>query len=88
MPDMTKLNFWTKIAKSNHGKAKKAKATRSAYKRQIHFCTKILRKTKKEFCNDLNVKYISKNKLFWKTVKPYFMDETSKVERITLNANY
>lgn len=47
----------------------------------------MLRKTKKEIYNDLSVKYITKNKLYWKTVKPYFMDETSKVERITLNAN-
>ena len=33
MPDMTKLKFWTKIAKSNQKKKKKAKATRSAYKK-------------------------------------------------------
>ena len=30
---------------------------------------KLLRKTKKEFYNNLNVKYITENKLFWKTVK-------------------
>ena len=38
--------------------------TRSAYKRQRNFCVKLLRKTKKEFHNNLNVKYLTKNKLF------------------------
>ena len=50
--------------------------TRSAYKRQRNLCVKLLRKTKKEFYNTLNVKYITGNKLFWKTVKPSFTDKT------------
>ena len=48
---------------------------------------KLLRKTKKEFYNNLNVKYITENKLFWKTVKPLFTDKTLKDERITLVEN-
>ena len=48
---------------------------------------KLLRKTKKEFCNNLNIKYIIENKLFWKTVKPSFTDETSKDKIITLVEN-
>ena len=48
---------------------------------------KLLRKTKKDFYNNLNVKYITKNKLFWKTVKPSFTDKTLKDERITLVKN-
>ena len=45
---------------------------------------KLSRKTKKEFYNNLNVKYITKNKLFWKTVKPSFTDKTLNDEKITL----
>ena len=48
---------------------------------------KLLRKTKKEFYNNLNVKYITENKLFWNTVKPSFADKTLKDERITLVEN-
>ena len=48
---------------------------------------KLLRKTKKEFYNNPNVKYITENKLFWKTVKPSFTDKTLKDERITLVEN-
>ena len=48
---------------------------------------KLLRKTKKEFSNNLNVKYITGIKLFWKTVKPSFAGKTLKDERITLVEN-
>ena len=66
---------------------KKTEATRSKYKRHINFCVKLLRKTKKEFYNNLNVKYINKNKIFWKTVKSSFTDKTLKDEIITLLDN-
>ena len=68
----------------NRYRKEKTEATRSAYKRQRNFCVKLLRKTKKEFYNKLNLKYITENKLFWKTVKPSFTDKTLKDERITL----
>lgn len=31
-----------------------------------------IRKNRKEFYHNFNVKYIAKNKLFWKTLKPLF----------------
>ena len=71
----------------NRYRKEKTEATRSAYKRQRNCCVKLLRKTKKEFYNNLNVKYITENKLFWKTVKPSFTDKTLKDERITLVEN-
>ena len=48
---------------------------------------KLLRKTKKEFYNNLDVKYITENKLFWKTAKPSFTDKTLEDEKITLVEN-
>ena len=71
----------------NAYRKEKTEANRSAYKTQRNFCVKLLRNTKKEFYNNLNVKYITKNKLFWKTVKPSFTDKTLKDERITLVEN-
>ena len=71
----------------NRYRKEKTEASRSAYKRQINFCVKLFRKTKKEFYNNLNVKYITKNKLFWNTVKPSFTGKTLKDERITLVEN-
>ena len=71
----------------NRYRKEKTEATRSAYKRQKNFCVKLLRKTKKEFYNNLNVKYITENKLFCNTIKPSFTDKTLKDERITLVEN-
>ena len=66
----------------NRYRMEKTEATRSAYKRQRNF----LRKTKKELYNNLIIKYITENKLFWKTVKP-FTDKTLKDKIITLVEN-
>ena len=54
------------------------------YKRQRNRCLSILRKTKKEYFNSLNIKQVSDNKLFWKSVKPFFSDKTSNSSKITL----
>ena len=40
--------------------------------------------TEKEFHNNLNVKAVTYNILFWKTVKATFADKTLENERITL----
>ena len=34
--------------------------------------TKLLRQTKAKYFSDINVKCISDNKKFWKTIKPFF----------------
>ena len=55
-----------------------------AYKRQRNFCVKLLRKSKKNFYNNLNVKRITDHRKFWQTIKPNCTDKTLKDERITL----
>ena len=45
------------------------------YKKQINCCVNLLRKTNKEYFNDLNIKNITDNKAFWKTIKPYFSNK-------------
>ena len=57
------------------------------YKRQRNFCTTLIKKTKKNFYNNLNAKPISDNKSFWKTVKPSFTKKTLKDEKIVLVGN-
>ena len=54
------------------------------YKRQRNHCLSILRKTKKEYFNSLNIKQVSDNKLFWKSVKPFFNDKGSNSSKIML----
>ena len=40
-----------------------------------NFCVNLLRKTKKDYFNDLNIKNITDNKAFWKIIKPYFSNK-------------
>ena len=58
-----------------------------AYKRQRTFCTKLIKKTKRNFYYNLNVNKITDNKSFWKTVKPSFTEKTLKDEKIVLVEN-
>ena len=44
-------------------------------KKQKDFCVNLLRKTKKNYFNDLNIKNITDNKAFWRTIKPYFSNK-------------
>ena len=55
-----------------------------AYKRQRNYCFKLLKISKKDFCNNLNVKKAPYSKYFWKTVQPNFTDKTLKNEKIIL----
>ena len=57
------------------------------YKRQSNFCTTLIKKTKRNFYNNLNVNKITDNKSFWKTVKPSFTEKTLKDEKIVLTEN-
>ena len=68
----------------NKFRREKSESSKLAYKKQRNYCVKLLRKTKREFYNNLHVSNITDNKLFWRTVKPSFTEKTSKDDRITL----
>ena len=48
------------------------------------FCVRLLRKSKKNFYNNLDVKRMTDNRKFWQTIKPNCIYKTLKDERITL----
>ena len=54
------------------------------YTGQRNRCLSILRKTKKEYFNGLNIKQLSDNKFSRKSVKPFFNDKESNSSKITL----
>ena len=68
---------------NRYGK-KKPDTTTFPYKRQRKACLKLLRKNRKEFYTTPNVKYMTKNKPFWKTVKASFRAKTLKNEKVNL----
>ena len=46
-----------------------------SYKRQRNFCVSLLKKEKKKYYNNLDIKIFQDNKKFWKTIKPLFSDK-------------
>ena len=57
------------------------------YDKQRNKCVSLLRKTKKAYYLNLNVKGIADNKKFWKTVKSFFSDKSNNFENISLIEN-
>ena len=41
------------------------------YKKQKNYCSRLYKKERKNFFNELNTSFLSDNKLFWKNVKPF-----------------
>ena len=55
------------------------------YKKQRNFCVKLLRKTKQDYFNNIDIKSVSDNKKFWKTIKPYFSNKGLNSNKIFLS---
>ena len=62
----------------------KTDESRKDYQAQRNYCVSLLRKTKKNFYENLNPTLISDNRNFWKYVKPLFSDKTPMNNVITL----
>ena len=45
------------------------------YKKQKNYCSRLYKKERKIFLKKLNTSFVSDNKLFWKTVKPFFSNK-------------
>ena len=48
-----------------------------SYKKQKNYCSRLYKTKRKHFFNNLNPKFVSDNKLLWKTVKPLFSSKGS-----------
>ena len=58
--------------------------TWDSYKKQRNFCVNLLRKTKKEYFENINVKDINDNKKFWKTIKSFFSNKGLNTNKLML----
>ena len=45
------------------------------YKNQRNFCVNLLRKTKRDYFQNLNIQNLSDKGKFWKAIKPYFTNK-------------
>ena len=75
---MTRTRLLNKLRKFN------CPENQLAYKRQRNYCVKLLKRSKIDFYKNLNVKNVTDNKHFWKTIKPNFTYKVLKDERMVL----
>ena len=54
------------------------------YKRQKNYCSRLYKKERKRYYSNLDVKKVSDNKTFWRTVKPFLSDKGAGRDAITL----
>ena len=54
------------------------------YNKHRNYCVNLLRKEKKKYYNNIDLKLLTENKLFWKTIKPLFSDKHNICRKITL----
>ena len=57
------------------------------YKKQSNICANILKKTKTDSFNNIDIKNITDSKRFWTAVKPFFTDKSKTYNNIILNEN-
>ena len=57
------------------------------FERQINFCKKLLRITKKLYYSNLDISKITDNKSFWKTIIPLFTKRSLEGEEINFIEN-
>ena len=71
---MTRMRLLNKLRKF------KCPENQLTYIRQRNYRVKLLKRSKKNFYNNTNMKKVTDNKHFWKTIKPNFTDKILKDE--------
>ena len=61
------------------------KENKILYNRQRNYCVSLLRKSKRGYHENLNIKNITDNKLFWRSVKPLLSDKSRIRDRINIS---
>ena len=65
----------------------RTEANATAYKKQRNKCVSLLKKTKRNYFENLNPSAICDNKNFWKSVKPLFSEQAVSTDNFTLIEN-
>ena len=75
---MTRTRLLNKLKKYN------CQENQLACKRQRNYCVKLLKRSKKDFYNNLSLKKVTDNKHFRKAIKPNFTHKILKDEKTVL----
>ena len=88
MPFMTKQLSREIMKRSrlrNNFLRNRTKENKILYNRQRNYFVSLLRKSKRRFYDNLNIKNVTDNKLFWKSVKPLRSDKSRLRDRINIS---
>ena len=55
-----------------------------AYRKQKNYCSRLYKKERKRYYQNLDLRKVTENKTFWKTIKPFFSDKGLGKSDITL----
>ena len=58
--------------------------SKTAYKKQKNYVSRLYKKERKKYYTNLDPKHITDNKKFWFTMKPFFSDKGAGTSKITL----
>ena len=76
---MKRTRFRNKFLKDRNKKGR--------YSKQKNYCVLLIRKMKKDYCSNIDIKKVTNNKTYRKTIKPFLSDKIMSTERITLIDN-
>ena len=60
---------------------------KNSYKKYRNFCVSLLKNEKRNYYNNLDLKVIEDNKMFWRSIKPLFSGKSKQKTNITLVDN-
>ena len=90
MPYMTKTlrkAIMRRSALENKYCKSKSLKDKEVYKKQRHFCNRLYKRERRKYFNNLNLKNIVDNKIFWKTMKPFLSNKGDFHNKIILIEN-
>ena len=65
----------------------KTEESKKLYNKQRNLCVSLLRKTKRAYFSQLDIKIVNDNRKFWKTINPLFSEKAYRKESISLIEN-
>ena len=87
MPYMTKIlrkAIMRRSALQKRFYKSKCLEDKDAFKKQRNYCNRLYKRERRKYFNNLNLKDITDNKTFWKTVKPFLSNKGCFYKQITI----
>ena len=88
MPFMTKQlskEIMKRPRSRNNFRRNRTEENEILYNRLRNYCVSLLRKSKRGYYGNLNIKNVTDNKLFWKSLKPLLSDKSRIRDRINIS---